>query len=386
MRAVFLFLCLFLSLLSFSQAKNEFAGIDSKMDKIPAQDSNSTIAIANYISSNFKTDAEKIRALFYWTASNISYDISKMLAPNANETTQDRIDNVLKTKKGVCSHYAEVFNDVSNKMGVSCYVIEGFTKQNGKVANLSHAWCAAKIDNKWYLFDPTWGAGYVNNNTFFKKLNNSYFKVQPNVLIKSHMPFDYIWQFLDYPLTNKEFLEGKKQTQNAKKQLDFEKEITRYESLSDSDKAFESSERIEKNGLLNALVIGQYKYKKEAFRVYTQNKNIEKLNALYTSYNENIFFLNDFIIYRFKKFKPAQSDEEMRNWIQNVKSKFKKCESDVYNIGIVGTENTGSLSNLKKSIATALMQTEEQEQFLMEYLSKNSLGRKVMLSNLKIRN
>ena len=53
MRAIFLSLCLFLSLLSFSQAKNEFAGIDSKMDKIPAHDSNSTITIANYISSNF---------------------------------------------------------------------------------------------------------------------------------------------------------------------------------------------------------------------------------------------------------------------------------------------------------------------------------------------
>ena len=210
--------------------------------------------------------------------------------------------------------------------------------------------------------------------------------VNPTELIATHMPFDYMWQFLNYPFTNREFLETKKPSAVGKAEYDFDGEIKRYDSLSDNDKAFESSERIEKNGLVNALVIEQYKYKKEAFRVYTQNKNIEKLNALYSSFNENIFFLNDFIMYRFKKFKPTQSDEEMKKWIQNVKIKFKQCETDVYNIGIVGTENTGSLSNLKKAIATALMQTEEQEQFLTEYLSKNSLGRKLMLSNLKIRN
>jgi hypothetical protein len=386
MRTIFLLLSLLLSLSSFSQTKSNFAAVDTRMDKMSAENSTSATALASFISSNFTAESEKMRALFYWTVSNISYDVPKMLAPNLNESTQDKIDNTLKTKKGVCMHYAEVFNAVSNKLGIKCYVIEGFTKQNGKVANVSHAWCAAKIDNKWFLFDPTWGSGYVNNGKFFKKINNSYFMVNPSELIATHMPFDYMWQFLTYPFTNREFLEAKKPSTVGKAKYDFDGEIKRYDSLSDNDKAFESSERIEKNGLVNALVIDQYKYKKEAFRIYTQNKNIEKLNALYSSFNENIFFLNDFIMYRFKKFKPTQSDEEMKQWIHNVKNKFKQCETDVYNIGIVGTENTGSLSNLKKAIATALMQTEEQEQFLTEYLSKNSLGRKLMLSNLKIRN
>jgi hypothetical protein len=386
MRTIFLLLSLLLSLSSFSQTKSNFAAVDTRMDKMSAENSTSATALASFISSNFTAESEKMRALFYWTVSNISYDVPKMLAPNLNESTQDKIDNTLKTKKGVCMHYAEVFNAVSNKLGIKCYVIEGFTKQNGKVANVSHAWCAAKIDNKWFLFDPTWGSGYVNNGKFFKKINNSYFMVNPTELIATHMPFDYMWQFINYPFTNREFLEAKKPSTAGKVKYDFGGEIKRYDSLSDSDKAFESSERIEKNGLVNALVIDQYKYKKEAFRIYTQNKNIEKLNALYSSFNENIFFLNDFMMYRFKKFKPTQSDEEMKQWIQNVKNKFKQCETDVYNIGIVGTENTGGLSNLKKAIATALMQTEEQEQFLTEYLSKNSIGRKLMLSNLKIRN
>jgi transglutaminase/protease-like cytokinesis protein 3 len=60
------------------------------------------------------------------------------------------------------------FNDLAQKSGIQSYIIEGYTKQYGKVSSLAHAWTAAKINNKWYVFDPTWGAGYVNNGKFFK--------------------------------------------------------------------------------------------------------------------------------------------------------------------------------------------------------------------------
>jgi transglutaminase/protease-like cytokinesis protein 3 len=66
----------------------------------------------------------------------------------------------------------------------------------------------AKIDGSWYIFDPTWGAGYVNKY-FIKKLNNAYFKVEPAQIIASHIPFDYLWQFLNYPITNGEFMKAK---------------------------------------------------------------------------------------------------------------------------------------------------------------------------------
>jgi len=385
MKNLFLVLSVFFSILIYGQANVGYTLIDKKIAAIPASSTASTEAIANYINSNFKTENEKIRAAFYWTASNISYDVPNMLKQNYSLSAQQKIENTLKTKKGVCIHYAEVFNEISNKLGIKCYIIEGYTKQDGKVATLSHAWCAAKIDNKWYLFDPTWGSGYVNKGVFTKRINNSYFKVQPAQLITSHMPFDYLWQFLNSPINSKEFFEGKTKGSDASKYFDFEKEIEKYDSLSEVDKAFESSERIEKNGLTNNLIITQYKYKRESFTIYTQNKNIEKLNTLYSDYNEAITFLNDFIVFRFKKMKPEQSDEQLKSMIQNVKDRFKKCETDAYKVGIVGSENTGSLSNLKRLIATSLIQTEEESQFLNEYLGKNSLGRRMMLSNFKKR-
>jgi hypothetical protein len=57
---------------------------------------------------NFKTETDKIRAVFYWTASNISYDVPGMFDLNVNETVPEKIAKTLKKRKGVCAHYAVV--------------------------------------------------------------------------------------------------------------------------------------------------------------------------------------------------------------------------------------------------------------------------------------
>jgi hypothetical protein len=376
------FIFLFLSVLSFAQTKTVYTEIDSKVSKIPVELSNSTTGIAKFITDNFKTDTEKIRAVFYWTATNISYDVPNMFAPNHLETVQEKIENTLKTKKGVCIHYAEIFNDISNKIGIKCRVIEGYSKQNGTISNLAHAWCAAEIEGKWFVFDPTWGAGGVNNGKFLKKINNNYFKVEPFRIITSHMPFDYMWQFLNYPVSNAEFYAGKTQMDKTKKYFDFEKEIIRYDALPENDQLFESAERIEKNGLKNAMILERYEGKKKQWTYSRQNSNIEKLNSIVDEVNEAVLLLNDFIMYRNKKFKPAFSDEVINNMIQTPREKLTKCQNDIFNLGTVGNENTSNVISIKKTIAQALMQAEEHALFVKNYLSKSKLARKTMFSKV----
>lgn len=184
---------LLISALSFGQAKINYNLIDNKMHAIPSSFANSTDSIAKYIKTNFKTDNDKIRAVFFYTASNLSYDVANMFTVNIEETPQDRILKALKTKKGICWDYALIFNELANSVGIKSILIQGYTKQNGKVDILGHAWCASRIENKWYLFDPTWGSGYVNNNKYTRKINDVYFKVDPAKMLISHMPFDYLW-------------------------------------------------------------------------------------------------------------------------------------------------------------------------------------------------
>lgn len=382
MRKFVPFLFLFLSVLSVAQTKPAYTDIDNKISKIPVELTTSTTGIAKFIMDNFKTDTEKIRAVFYWTASNISYDVPNMHSPNQFESAQQKIENTLKSKKGVCIHYAEVFNDISNKIGIKCRIIEGYTKQNGKIDNLSHAWCAALIDNKWFVFDPTWGAGVVTNGKFVKRLNNSFFKVEPSKIIASHMPFDYLWQFSNYPITNAEFYAGKIQVDKTKKYFDFEKEIDHYYKISENDQLFESAARVEKNGLKNAMILEYYNFKKNQWNTLMQNANIDKLNAIVTELNEAVLQLNDFIMYRNKKFKPTFSDEVINRMIQTPREKLAKCQNDIFKIGTVGAENASNLTSVKKTIAQALVQADEHAAFVKDYLSKSKLVRKTMFSKV----
>lgn len=381
-KRLFLFL-LFFAQFSIGQTATDYSIIDKKIALIPDNLTTTTSGIASYINSNFKTETEKIRATFYWTASNISYDIPNMNQPNNMDSSQEKIAKTLESKKGVCIHYAEAFNDIATKVGVKTYIISGYTKQLGQVAPISHAWCVSKIDGKWFVFDPTWGAGFIDGKKFTKKINNSFFKADPNKMIASHMPFDYLWQLLNSPLTNQEFISGKTDATKGKINFDYQTEIEKYEKLSDADKAFECAARVQKNGLLNTMIVDYYNLKKKEFTVLNQNKSVEKLIAITAEFNEAISYLNDFIVFRNKRFKPKQSDETLKGMIQEVKDRFNKCKEDVYNVGSVSPENTANLNSLKNSILEAIEKTKEQENFLKDYLSKGALGRKLMFTNLK---
>jgi transglutaminase-like putative cysteine protease len=124
MKNIFLFFFFLISFISFGQTLNGYAVIDAKMAAIPAASITSTTEIAKYIESNFKTDSDRVRASFYWTASTISYDVANMFDIDYNNTIQEKISGTLKSKKGVCIHYAEIFNDINSKMGIQSYVID----------------------------------------------------------------------------------------------------------------------------------------------------------------------------------------------------------------------------------------------------------------------
>lgn len=370
------------STISFGQNKGIYTLVDAKMDKIPAELCASTDGIASFINSNFKSDNDKARAVFYWTASNIRYDIENINSIDYQVNSQDKIKHTLQTRKGVCIHYAEVFNDIAKKVGIPSYLVYGYTRQNGKIDKLSHAWCAAKIENIWWLFDPTWGAGYVNKNTFFKKLNNLHYKVAPTQFIATHMPFDYMWQFLNYPITNQEFMEGKTQLNKTKPNFDFASQIAAYDSLSDLDKAKTALKRIEKNGITNGLIQENVIFQKKEIEAIQNNEAMAKMNAINEDYNLAIALFNDFIFYRNNRFKPALPDEEIKAMIETPKKKMLDCQDRIYKIGFYNDANTTTVKSFKNSIINALKQIEEQEKFVNEYLGKSKLARKSMFTKV----
>ena len=370
MRVLLFFLLFSFTMNSSAQVENNYNLVDEKMAIIPLSMTNSTTEIANYISQNFFTESEKIRAVFYWTASNISYDFEGMFDPFHLDSPEVKIEKTLKSKKGVCIHYSEVFNDIANRVGIKTYIIAGYSKQNGQIPNESHAWCASKIDGKWYIIDPTWGSGFIDNKKFTMKLNNAFFMVAPQKMIQTHMPYDYLWQFLNSPIKNQEFIEGIVSEENKISNFDFESEISKYENLSNEDKVTETAKRVERNGLLNQKIMEYYNLKNKEYTILIQNKNIQKLNKVTLKFNAVIGSLNEFISYSNSKFLPYKPTDEVLKTIEDIKEQFMQCKSEITTIGEVGKENTTNITKLKALILESIEKSQKIEAFTIDYLGK----------------
>mgnify|MGYP003449805447 FL=1 len=370
---------LFFQTILFSQVKSIYAPVEKQMRLIPEQQTKSAQEIASYIQTNFKGEELQIKAAYFYVISTISYDVTYNFSTELFSSDEDFVTKTISTKKGVCIHYAKFFKAIIDKLGYQCQIVTGYTKQNNQIGKLSHAWCAIHMkDGNWYVFDPTWDSGYVKNDKFVRNLVSKHFKMLPSAAIISHMPFDYLWQFTKEPITNREFYNGKPYDGKPKINFEYQIEIDKYLKLSEVDKAFESSERIQKNEILNDLILEQYNYMKSVFNVSRMNKNVEKFNEIVEEYNVAIVLLNDFIIYRNKEFTPSYSDVILLEMIQTPKEKLENVQKEFFILGSVGKENTSSFNALKSSISETVKPAQEQYEFVKEYISKSKKERKKM--------
>jgi len=369
------------------KASNPYAATDKIALWLPDSLSNSTQRIAGYITSHFSNDSDKARAIFIWVASNIQYDIDNMFAINFYEKKEEKIAKVLKTKKGICENYAALFNDVCLKSGLASYVVTGYTKQNGFADYIPHAWCATQVNGVWFLFDPTWGSGYASNGKFVKKINNGYYKVPPSRLIKSHIPFDPMWEFLNYPVTNQEFYEGKTQENRSKPYFSYSDSIATYEKLNEVDQYTAAARRIEANGLKNSLVYNQLLYLKRSIEIYNNKKQnatnkakVDLYNSAVADYNEGANNFRDFINYRNDQFKPTKPDVEIQAMLDAAYNKITAANDKLSQVKDPDPGTAAMMITFHRSIDDAMTHVEEQKEWLAKYFSKGKFGRSGMFT------
>ncbi|MBV9963817.1 MAG: hypothetical protein JO072_16360 [Parafilimonas sp.] len=372
-------------------ATSQYSAIDKIALQLPDSISKTTAGIASYINAKFKNDADKIRAIFIWTATNIQYDIENIYAINFYESEEDKINKALANRKGICQNYAAVFNDVCIKTGIKSFVIDGYTRQSGFTDYIPHQWCVAYVDTSWVMVDPTWGSGYVSGGTFHKRIDNNYFKVHPAMLIKTHMPFDYLWQFLNYPVTNQEFYEGKTGENKQKPFFNFTDSIALYEQQSRIEQLQNEARRIEKNGLKNSMIFDRLQHIKmeiENDKVQAENERQNKLAAFYNSaaanYNEAVNVFNAFIDYRNHQFKPEKTDTEIQAMLDSTNSKLTSAKNNLNAVKDVNENMQTQLTQFQKSIADLDIHIKEQQDWLNEYFSKSRSKRKLMFYDKKI--
>lgn len=192
-----------------STAAPDFARIDAYALAAPAGVERSVESLAAYLAQGATGDTEKARAIFRWMADRVVYDVERLRAGRIESIAPDE---VLRTRRSVCSGYADLFTSLAKLTGLEAVSIAGHAKGVGYEVGSSfdgptnHAWNAVRIDGRWCLVDCTWGAGSVGPEMRFdREFRPFFFLTPPERLIYTHLPADSRWQLLEPSISLERF-------------------------------------------------------------------------------------------------------------------------------------------------------------------------------------
>ncbi|MDL2254512.1 transglutaminase-like domain-containing protein, partial [Ruminococcaceae bacterium OttesenSCG-928-I18] len=90
------------------------------------------------LAAHASTNLEVIQQVYYWIEQNISYDNSKVSYVQVNTDYLPDVDEVLRSKKGICYDYAALAAAMLRANGIPCQLIMG--DANTPEGTVVHAW------------------------------------------------------------------------------------------------------------------------------------------------------------------------------------------------------------------------------------------------------
>ena len=169
----------FFAIASFT-VKN--AASEDQRDLLPSRgiqsESPEIVALANELTKNLSNERKKAKAIYDYVTKNITYDVEKL--KNQTYAWDDSALKTLNIKTGVCQDYAYLTIALLRASNIEARYVTGYAGER-------HAWVEAKVHGKWLIMDPTWGAGYIENDTFIPKYSDEYFDPDPATFAKTHI-------------------------------------------------------------------------------------------------------------------------------------------------------------------------------------------------------
>ena len=193
----------------------DFKKADSTALANKGENLNNLPLLAFNLTSRLKSDVEQFRAIYMWVCSTIKNDY-RLYSKNMHKRNKYSNDSLklklwndefrktafktlLKKQQTVCTGYAYIVKELATLANLECKIINGYAKvstTNVKTLNTpNHSWNAVKLNNKWYLCDPTWASGIPSpkTNRFTFHYNDGFFLAQPKLFATNHFPEDKTW-------------------------------------------------------------------------------------------------------------------------------------------------------------------------------------------------
>ncbi len=375
-------LALSASLMAYAQKENGFINTEKILRNAPDSVFYSTSSFAKYLEHSFYKDEDILRGIFVWIAKSISYDVENMYWIQYYEQPGELIEKTFLTRKAICQGYAELFNELCHQTGIQSCVVHGYTKQNGAISNGGHAWIVAKNNGTWYCFDPTWGAGYIQDGKFVRSFSPEYFMADPEAFIASHMPLDPMWQCLDQPFSIQDFYHGERKKKNDDLNYTFADSINDYMQLTRIQQYEVTLRRIEENGIRNSIILDYARFLEqtlenaELLKKYEYQKQMaEKLNEAVVHYNAGANLFNRYINFYNRQFKPAMPDIEIQGMLDTSEREIKISKGILTGIDPFNSEMKQNINQLITANKDLQYLIDEQKVFLRKYLTTSKAYR-----------
>jgi hypothetical protein len=179
----------------------DFTKIDAYVKSLGPLENMSMGTINNVVSNKFTDKMDKARAIYYWIAHNIAYDVK---ATRNNNTAKNTPAEVLLTRKAVGIGFASLFQDMCSSADIRCLTVDGFVKHNAsqigeKDMEINHSWAVVQLGQspeEWYYVDPAFGSGYLNSEMkeFTKSYSDAYFFTEKETFNLQHYPDNEAWK------------------------------------------------------------------------------------------------------------------------------------------------------------------------------------------------
>lgn len=192
--------------------ESTYRNIDSIVKQFGALETLNVATIADTITRRFTDKEMKARAVFYWIANNISYDL-KAIKSNDNRKSDPEV--VIGSRKATPLGYAKLFQEMCSMANIRCLTVDGYVKSsaediNNPVDEINHTWNVVQLGQspeQWYYVDPSKASGFADKklSTFTREFTSEYFFADRTLFNLDHYPDNSAWQLGPGPKNLKEF-------------------------------------------------------------------------------------------------------------------------------------------------------------------------------------
>jgi len=152
---------------------------------------NAAALAQGYICRPHRSDVQRLRAIFTWTAERITWEEDYESHPDSRR--------VIQTKRGCSEEIAVLVRDMCNAVGLHSEVIRGYLKCPGEILDVqsiarpNHWWNAVIIDGEWRIMDcalasPTHPKRSLYSSASSQVAENWYFLARPTEICYTHVP------------------------------------------------------------------------------------------------------------------------------------------------------------------------------------------------------